>query len=117
MSKDSICFLKSKKFSVRAYKLYKYLTRTKKEFILSKQFIRSATSIGANLSEAVFGQSIKDFEAKISISLKECSETLYWLDLLHEVDCLNDKEYQSINDDCLDLYRMLLSTLKTLRSN
>ena len=79
---------KSKRFAVRVVKLYKYLCEEKKEFVLSKQLLRSGTSIGANIAESECAISKKDFLSKIYIALKECSETMYWLDLLHDTQYL-----------------------------
>lgn len=91
MYNENTAKYKSKKFAVRIVKLYKYLCDTKKEYVLSKQLLRSGTSIGANLEEAECAISKKDFLVKIYISLKECSETKYWLELLYETEYLNKK--------------------------
>lgn len=105
---------KSKKFAVRIVNLYKFLCDEKKEFVLSKQILRSGTSIGANMAEAECAISRKDFLAKIYIALKECAETLYWLDLLHETEYITDIQYSSLQSDCEELRRMLSATTKTL---
>ena len=84
----------------------------KREFVLSKQILRSGTSIGANLAEAGCAISKKDFLSKIYIALKECSETLYWLELLTETDYLSEQEFKSLNADCDELRRMLSATTK-----
>ena len=107
---------KSKAFAVRIVRLYRYLCDEKKEYVLSKQLLRSGTSIGANLAEAECAISRKDFLSKVYIALKECMETEYWLELLHETDYLTEQEYQSINSDCEELRKMLSSTTKTLNS-
>ena len=107
---------KSKVFAVRIVKLYRYLCDEKKEYVLSKQLLRSGTSIGANLAEAECAISRKDFLSKVYIALKECVETEYWLELLHETDYLTEQEYKSINTDCEELRKMLSSTTKTLNS-
>ena len=91
---------KSKRFAVRIVNLYKYLCGEKKEFVLSKQVLRSGTSIGANIAESECAISEKDFLSKIYIALKECAETIYWLDLLFETDYLSDEQYKSIIGDC-----------------
>jgi four helix bundle protein len=104
---------KSKKFAIRIINLYKYLTEEKKEYVLSKQMLRSGTSIGANLAEADYGISKKDFLAKVYTALKECSETIYWLELLFETHYINKNEFESINDDALELLKMLTATAKT----
>ena len=91
----------SKNFASRIVNTYKYLNDVKKEFVLSKQILRSGTSIGANISESVFAQSRQDFISKLSISLKEASETKFWLELLHETDYINDVQFNSLyNDNC-----------------
>ena len=105
---------KSKKFAVRIIRLYQYLCSEKKEYVLSKQLLRSGTSIGANLAESECAISKKDFLAKVYTALKECSETLYWLELLKETGYLNQSEYDSIYSDCDELRKMLSSTTKTL---
>jgi four helix bundle protein len=107
---------KSYAFAVRIVKLYQYLTDAKKEFVLSKQLLRSGTSIGANVREGEEGQSRADFLAKFNIALKEANETLYWIDLLHDTDFLNESEYESIYADCLELKKLLVSIVKTTRS-
>ena len=108
---------KSKKFAVRIINLYKYLCDEKKEFILSKQVLRSGTSIGANIAESETAMSQKDFLAKIYIALKECNETLYWLDLLYETDYITDNQFQSLKTDCEEMRRMMSATTKTMLSN
>src|ERR1035437_3244561 len=96
---------KSKVFAIRIIRLNQYLKNEKKEYELSKQLLHSGTSIGANVKEAIRGQSTKDFRAKLNISLKEASETEYWLDLLVETDYIDQKQYDSINNDCVELIR------------
>jgi len=110
--KNNIIVIKSRSFAIRIIRLYQYLLSDKKEFILSKQLLRSGTSIGANVKEAIQGQSKKDFIAKMQISLKEASETEYWLDLLHETDYLDTNQYISINNDCVELIKLLTSIIK-----
>lgn len=92
--------------------MYKYL-HSHQEFVLSKQILRSGTSIGANIAESECAISKKDFLTKIYIALKECNETLYWLDLLYETSYMNEKEYESIKKDCIELRMMLTATTKT----
>ena len=112
--KDSIIKDKSKNFALQIIKLYKYLTITaeNKEFVLSKQVLRSGTSIGANIKEALRGQSRPDFRAKMSIALKEASETEYWLDLLHESEYIDDSSYNSIINDNIELIKILTRIVK-----
>ena len=88
---DSLTLDKSKDFAIRIVKLYKYLCNDKREFVMSKQLLPSGTSIGANISEALYGISRKDFLSKVYISLKECSETKYWLELLYKTEYLSEK--------------------------
>jgi four helix bundle protein len=108
---------KSRKFAIRIYKLYKYLCDEKREYVLAKQLLRSGTSIGANLSEAQYSVSKKEFLVKTKISLKECAETEYWLDLLKETNLISADEYNSIINDCKDLLRLLISISKTTTKN
>ena len=117
MTKDKTAKQKSKHFAVRIVRLYQYLCSEKKEFVLSKQILRSGTSIGANLAESECAITKKDFLSKIYIALKECNETLYWLDLLQETGYLNPDEYLSIKSDCEEIRKMLSSTTKTLVSS
>ena len=114
MARDSVTLDKSKNFAIRIVRLYQYLCTEKKEFVLSKQLLRSGTSIGANLAEAIYGISDKDFLSKIYISLKECAETKYWLELLFKTDYLTEQQYQSINEDCTELIKLLTSSAKTM---
>ena len=109
----SIVADKSFNFAVRVVNLYKYLSYEKKEFVLSKQLLRSGTSIGANVSEALQGQSKRDFLMKMNIALKEASETKYWLRLLRATDYLTDKEQLSIFENCIELEKLLTSIVKT----
>lgn len=116
MEKERTVKYKSKKFAVRIVNLYKYLCNEKSEYVLSKQILRSGTSIGANVAESECAISKKDFLSKIYIALKECAETIYWLDLLFETDYLSNEEYQSMIADCEELRKMLSSTTKTINS-
>ncbi len=104
---------KSFLFAVRIVKLCKHLRNTKKEYTLSKQLLRSGTSIGANVSEAQQAQSRADFISKLSIALKEAVETNYWLRLLQATDYLNEAEFKSIHSDCCELERMLTAIIKS----
>ena len=113
MEENNIIVKKSKKFAIRIINLYKYLVDDKKEFILSKQLIRSGTSIGANVHEAIRGISKPDFKNKMNIALKEASETEYWLDILYETGYLSKKEYDSIINDCVELNKILISIVRS----
>lgn len=111
----SIARDKSKRFAVRIIRLYQYLHAEKREFVLSKQLLRSGTSIGANLAEAEFAMSRSDFLAKQYIALKETAETMYWLDILHETSYLSDRQYASLVADAEELRKILSSSTKTLK--
>ncbi|MDR0830879.1 MAG: four helix bundle protein [Prevotellaceae bacterium] len=113
--KETALQIKSYKFAVRCVKLCQYLQQEKKEFILSKQIIRSGTSIGASVREAEYAQSNADFVHKFSISLKEANETSYWLQLLKDTDYLDIILYDSLNKDCTELLKLLISTINTLK--
>ena len=117
MSQDSVILTKSLKFAARIVKLYQYLTKEKHETVISKQIIRMGTSIGANANEAIYGVSKSDFIAKLQISLKETAETEYWLRLLVMSEYLSEPEGQSMIADCLEIKRILVSTLKTAKEN
>ena len=117
MARDSILLDKSLKFAARIVKLHKFLIKEKHETIISKQIIRSATSIGANANEAIYGQSKADFLAKLHISLKETAETEYWLRLLVLSDYITNAEGESLIDDCLEIKRILISSLNTAKQN
>lgn len=117
MSQDSVILNKSLKFAARIVKLYQYLSKEKHETVISKQIVRSGTSIGANANEAVYGVSKAEFISKLQISLKETAETEYWLKLLVMSDYLTEAEGQSLIDDCLAIKRILVSSLKTAREN
>ncbi|MDP2363304.1 MAG: four helix bundle protein [Ignavibacteria bacterium] len=112
----SIVKEKSYNFALRIVKLYKHLIEVKKEFVLSKQLLRCGTSIGANVEEALGGQSDKDFIAKISIAYKESRETNYWLRLLKDSDYLNKIEFESIIMDCEEIEKILSSILLTMKN-
>ena len=106
---------KSYAFAVRIVKCSKLLNENK-EFVLSKQLLRSGTAVGALLREAEFAQSTADFINKQSIGLKEANETIYWLDLLHDTDYLESKLFESIQADCKEIVAMLVSSIKKLKS-
>ena len=116
MKKDSenILLVKSKSFAIRIIRLYQFLSLKKKEFVLSKQLLRSGTSIGANAKEASRGQSRADFASKISVSLKEASESEYWLDLLYETEYISREEYTSLQQDLSEIIRILMSISRSV---
>ena len=113
--RENLIESKSMAFAIQIVRLYQDLTAEQREYVLSKQLLRSGTSIGANIREAVQGFSRKDFVYKMNIALKECSETLYWLELLHETDYLSDKAYQRISSEAMDLLKLLTSIVKTAK--
>ena len=115
MINDNILLEKSLKFAVRIVKLYQYLVKEKKESIISKQIIRSGTSIGANANEAAYGVSQADFVSKMQISLKETAETEYWLRLLVMSGYIDETQGNSMINDCLEIKRILIASLKTAK--
>jgi len=115
--KDNPVIEKSKQFAVRIVRLYQHLSNDKREYVLSKQVLRSGTSIGANAHEAQRAQSKKDFVAKTCIASKEASETEFWLDLLHETGYIDQPLFQSISRDCSELIKLLVTIVKTSGHN
>ena len=115
--KENILEAKSFQFAVRTVKLCKHLREEKNEWTLSKQLLRSGTSIGANIVEAQQAQSRPDFVSKLCISLKESAETSYWLRLLKATDYLSEKEYTSIARDCKELEKLLTSIIKSTKTS
>ncbi len=113
---DNAILNKSFEFAVRIVKLYKYLTTEQNEYVLSKQVLRSGTSIGANVHEAVESFSDKDFQFKLNIALKEARETEYWLKLLFRTEYISQKQYDNINEDCTVILKLLVSILKKLNN-
>ena len=111
--KRAIIEEKSFDFAIRIVKLYKYLCEDKNELIMSKQLLRSGTSIGANVSEAQMGQTKPDFYSKIAIALKEAYETYYWIRLLHATDYLADKEFVSLESDIKEILAILVAISNT----
>lgn len=108
---------KSYDFAIKIVKCAQYLVSSKKEFVLSKQLLRSGTGIGALIREAEFAQSKADFVNKMSIALKEANETLYWLSLLKDTDYISDNEYSSLSEFCKELIALLVATVKTAKAN
>lgn len=113
MKSDSVILSKTKGFALRIVRLYSYLKDRKREYVISKQVLRSGTSIGANAKEASVAQSRPDFYSKLHISLKEAAETEYWLELLYESGYLKKKYYDSIHNDCQEILKILTSIIKT----
>ena len=103
-------------FALRIVKAYRYLKEYQDEYVLSKQMLRSGTSIGANCKEAIYAQSTLDFINKLSIALKEASETEYWLDLLHDSQYIDNKSFESIHNENIEIIKLLTSIIKTTKS-
>lgn len=113
---DNVIENKSFQFAIRIVRLYKFLCEEKKEYILSKQLLRAGTSIGANITESQQAQSKPDFVSKISIALKEASETKYWIKLLGATEYLSENQTKSILDDCVEIEKILVTILKSAKS-
>ena len=114
---SSVIEKKSFEFAVRVVNLYKHLTSVKKEYVMSKQLLKSGTSIGANVSEGEQGQSKADFHSKMCIALKEANETYYWLRLLFATEYITEKEYISMESDVKEIVALLTSICKTTQQN
>lgn len=114
--KQNIVKEKSFGFAVRCVNLYKYLTQAKHEFVISKQLLRSGTSVGANIKEAIYAQSEADFAMKMKIAQKEAAESEYWIELLVATEYLSENEAKSLIDDCSELIKLLASITKTIYS-
>ena len=104
-------------FAVRIVKLYNHLTEVKKVYVLSKQILRSGTSIGANVRESMHAQSTSDFINKLSIALKEADETQYWLELMYATEIINEVEFNSLQDDAKQITATLVKIIKKLKSS
>ncbi len=115
--KENILKEKAYKFALRIVKLYQYLANEKREFVMSKQVLRSGTSIGANIEEANQAQSKMDFIHKLSISQKESYETHYWIRLLRDSDFLSEKLANSLLEDCEEIQKLITSSIKTAKTN
>lgn len=113
---DNVIENKSFQFAIRIVRLYKFLCEEKKEYILSKQLLRAGTSIGANVTESQQAQSKPDFVSKISIALKEASETKYWIKLLGTTEYLSENQTKSILDDCVEIEKILVTILKSAKN-
>ena len=116
MKEHNVIQEKSFAFAVRAVRMYKYLQEEKREFVLAKQFLRSATSIGANVEESIGGQSEKDFVSKLSFAYKEARETIYWLKLLQATDYLTKSEAESMLTDAEELCKIIGKIQVTIKS-
>ncbi len=114
-NKDNIIVKKSYSFALEIIKIYKQLINEKKEFVMSKQLLRSGTSIGANIHEASAGESKKDFVHKLGIAVKESRETSYWLNLLKDSDYIKEEQFNNLNSHCNELIRILNSIILTTK--
>jgi four helix bundle protein len=115
--KESVLRAKSYAFGVRIVRLSQFLVTDHREFVLSKQVLKSGTAIGALIREAEYGISKADFRNKMSIALKEANETEYWLSMLRDTEYINEKLFQSLTKDCVELIKMLIATVKTSRAD
>lgn len=114
---ESVVAIKSYAFAIRIVGLYKFLSQNQKEFVLSKQVLRSGTAIGALIKEAEHAQSKADFLNKMNIALKEANETEYWLMLLRDTEYINENEFQSIQKDCAEILKLLISIVKSTKTS
>jgi len=115
--KESILTDKSFNFAIRIVKLYKYLSDNKNEYVLSKQLLRSGTAIGALLSEGNFAESKADFIHKYGIAQKECNESVYWLKLLYRIDFISQKEFESLDNDVIELLKIITASIITAKKS
>lgn len=115
--KENIVKNKSFEFAIRVVKLYQFLCDHKKEFVLSKQLLRSGTSVGAMVREAEHAETKKDFILKMTIAQKEINETMYWLELLQQTQYLNNEQFESVNNDALEIIKLITSIIKTAKTN
>lgn len=115
--KDNVVKNKSFAFAVRVVKLYQYLCEHKKEFVLSKQLLRSGTSVGAMVREAEHAETKNDFKHKMGIAQKEINETIYWLELLKETDYLTSEQFESLNADAVEIIKLITAILKSVKAN
>lgn len=113
LEKDNPIIVKSMNFAIRCVRLREYLIKERSEYVMSKQLFRSGTSIGANIREAIRGQSKSDFGAKMNIALKEASESEYWIELLRNTDYITESQSDNLLIDCVELIKMLTSIVKT----
>ncbi len=117
MKTDNIIQQKSYSFALRCVKLYQHLCESKKEFVLSKQLLRSGTSIGANIEEAIGAQTTKDFFSKLTIAYKEARETHYWIRLIRDAGILNEHESKSVLTDCEEILKIIGAIQKSVKNN
>jgi four helix bundle protein len=111
--RENIVRDKSFAFAIRIVNLYKYLTVEKKEIVLSKQLLRSGTSVGAMIRESEFAESKIDFNHKLAIAQKEINESIYWIELLHQTEFITDEQFESLNNDAVEIIKIITSSIKT----
>ena len=116
MKEDNVIREKSTKFAIRIVEMYRYLSETKQEYVMSKQLLRSGTGIGANVREGIYAQSKSDFISKMNIALKEAAETEYWIELLSKTGYITEKQYSSINEDCREVVKLLITITKSTKA-
>lgn len=114
-SNENVLLSKSLLFAIRIVKRYKYLSTDKREYVLSKQLLRSGTAVGALIREAQNAESKKDFIHKLAIAQKECDETSYWLELLKETEYINQNQFESVNQNAVELLKMIKSSILTIK--
>jgi len=115
--RENVVKNKSFEFAIRVVRLYQFLVSDKKEFVLSKQLLRSGTSVGAMVRESEHSESKADFIHKLSIAQKEINETIYWLELLKATDYLTQEQFESINNDAVEIIKLITTIIKTTKSN
>lgn len=115
--KENIVKNKSFVFAVKVVKLYQFLCEQKREFVLSKQLLRSGTSVGAMVREAEHAETKNDFKHKMGIAQKEINETIYWLELLKETEYLTQEQFESINSDAVEIIKLITSIIKSVKAN
>ena len=115
MKDGNVIKVKSMEFAIRIVEMSRYLSERKEEHVMSRQLLRSGTSIGANVYEGVYAQSRNDFISKLSIALKEASETQYWIELLWRTGYITEKEYESVQEDCVELLKVLTAIIKNTK--
>lgn len=113
--RENLTYDKALRYAIRIVNLYKYLIEEKSEYVMSKQLLRSGTSIGANVSEAISAESVPDFIHKLAIAQKEANETKYWLTLLEKTGYLSLSQYQSMNTDCIEMIKIIVSIILTTK--
>lgn len=115
--RENVVKIKSFAFAVRVVKLYQFMCEQKKEFVLSKQLLRSGTSVGAMVREAEHAETKNDFKHKMGIAQKEINEAIYWLELLKETDYLTQEQFESINNDAVEIIKLITAILKSAKNN